>query len=260
MFGPDICGSAKRVHVIFTYKGVNHLVKKEIPCKEDEMTHLYTLIVSPDNTYQVKIDGEEAQKGDPLQRGRNDASLHAHRQSGQHVPSQDRRGGSAKRVSGGRLGHVAGEGDPRSGTVEAGRLGGLRHDAGPRRHQAGRLGSSGTHSRFGGVQTGRLGRRHGRRNGKRRWSTIPNIRENGSPKKSLIPPTKDPGFTRRSPIPNTRPILFSIATKTSALSDSTSGKSSPAPSSTISSSPTTRSRPKPSPRRPSKLPNSPRRR
>jgi calreticulin len=63
MFGPDICGSTKRVHVIFTYKGVNHLVKKEIPCKEDEMTHLYTLIVSPDNTYQVKIDGEEAQKG-----------------------------------------------------------------------------------------------------------------------------------------------------------------------------------------------------
>ena len=63
MFGPDICGSTKRVHVIFTYKGVNHLVKKEIPCKEDEMTHLYTLIVSPDNTYRVKIDGEEAQKG-----------------------------------------------------------------------------------------------------------------------------------------------------------------------------------------------------
>merc|ERR1711962_1212318 len=63
MFGPDICGSTKRVHVIFTYKGVNHLVKKEIPCKEDEMTHLYTLVVSPDNTYRVKIDGEEAQKG-----------------------------------------------------------------------------------------------------------------------------------------------------------------------------------------------------
>merc|ERR1712216_891389 len=30
MFGPDICGySTKRVHVIFTYKGKNHLIKHE---------------------------------------------------------------------------------------------------------------------------------------------------------------------------------------------------------------------------------------
>lgn len=63
MFGPDICGSTKRVHVIFTYKGTNHLVKKEIPCKDDEFTHLYTLIVNPDNTYKVKLDGAEVQSG-----------------------------------------------------------------------------------------------------------------------------------------------------------------------------------------------------
>lgn len=63
MFGPDICGSTKRVHVIFTYKGTNHLVKKEIKCKDDEMTHLYTLIVNPDNTYEVRIDGAKAQGG-----------------------------------------------------------------------------------------------------------------------------------------------------------------------------------------------------
>ena len=63
MFGPDICGSTKRVHVIFTYKGTNHLVKKEISCKDDAMTHLYTLIVNPDNTYEVRIDGEKAQSG-----------------------------------------------------------------------------------------------------------------------------------------------------------------------------------------------------
>ena len=32
--GPDICGySTKKVHVIFNYKGVNHLIKKEIKCK-----------------------------------------------------------------------------------------------------------------------------------------------------------------------------------------------------------------------------------
>jgi len=63
MFGPDICGSTKRVHVIFAYKGTNHLVKKEIKCQDDVLTHLYTLIVNPDNTYQVKIDGAEVQSG-----------------------------------------------------------------------------------------------------------------------------------------------------------------------------------------------------
>ena len=32
--GPDICGpGTKKVHVIFGYKGKNHLVKKEIRCK-----------------------------------------------------------------------------------------------------------------------------------------------------------------------------------------------------------------------------------
>lgn len=32
--GPDICGySTKKVHVIFSYKGKNHLIKKEIKCK-----------------------------------------------------------------------------------------------------------------------------------------------------------------------------------------------------------------------------------
>lgn len=34
MFGPDICGpGTKKVHVIFTYKGKNHLIKKDIRCK-----------------------------------------------------------------------------------------------------------------------------------------------------------------------------------------------------------------------------------
>jgi len=63
MFGPDICGATKRVHVIFNYKGKNHLLNKEIPCESDEHNHLYTLIVNPDNTYEVKIDGVSKQKG-----------------------------------------------------------------------------------------------------------------------------------------------------------------------------------------------------
>lgn len=52
--GPDICGpSNKKVHVIFNYKGKNHLIKKEIRPKDDVYTHLYTLIVKPDQTYEV---------------------------------------------------------------------------------------------------------------------------------------------------------------------------------------------------------------
>lgn len=64
MFGPDICGpGTKKVHVIFTYKGKNLLTKKEIRCKDDVFTHLYTLIVRPDNTYEVKIDNVKAESG-----------------------------------------------------------------------------------------------------------------------------------------------------------------------------------------------------
>jgi len=64
MFGPDICGySTKRVHVIFNYKGENHLIKETIACETDELTHVYTLIVRPDNSYSVLIDNEEKATG-----------------------------------------------------------------------------------------------------------------------------------------------------------------------------------------------------
>jgi calreticulin len=63
MFGPDICGATKRVHVIFNYKGKNLLIKKTIPAETDEHTHVYTLIVNPDNTYEVKIDGTKKESG-----------------------------------------------------------------------------------------------------------------------------------------------------------------------------------------------------
>lgn len=64
MFGPDICGpGTKKVHVIFAYKGKNHLINKEIRCKDDVYTHFYTLIVNPDNTYEVLIDNEKVEGG-----------------------------------------------------------------------------------------------------------------------------------------------------------------------------------------------------
>ena len=62
--GPDICGpGTKRVHVIFNYGGKNFLTKKEIRCKDDVFTHLYTLIVNPDGTYEVLIDNEKVESG-----------------------------------------------------------------------------------------------------------------------------------------------------------------------------------------------------
>lgn len=65
MFGPDICGpGTKKVHVIFNYKGKNLLINKEIRCKDDVFTHLYRLVVKPDNTYSVAIDGEVVEKGE----------------------------------------------------------------------------------------------------------------------------------------------------------------------------------------------------
>ncbi|XP_039194391.1 calreticulin-3 isoform X1 [Crotalus tigris] len=59
MFGPDICGSdTKKVHIILNYKNKVYPVKKQIRCKVDGFTHLYTLILKPDHTYKVKIDNK----------------------------------------------------------------------------------------------------------------------------------------------------------------------------------------------------------
>jgi len=64
MFGPDICGpGTRKVHVIFSYKGKNLLTKKTIPCQYDTLSHLYTLIVKPDNTYEVRVDGAKIESG-----------------------------------------------------------------------------------------------------------------------------------------------------------------------------------------------------
>jgi calreticulin len=63
MFGPDICGATRRTHLIFNYKGQNYLIKKEIRTETDTYTHLFTLVLNPDNTFQVLIDGKEAASG-----------------------------------------------------------------------------------------------------------------------------------------------------------------------------------------------------
>lgn len=63
MFGPDQCGYNKRVHVIFNYKGENHLWKKEPRYPDDKLTHVYTLRVTPDNKYEMYIDQELKESG-----------------------------------------------------------------------------------------------------------------------------------------------------------------------------------------------------
>lgn len=64
MFGPDICGpGTKKVHVIFNYKSRNILINKDIRCKDDIYTHLYSLVIKADNTYEVLIDNEKIESG-----------------------------------------------------------------------------------------------------------------------------------------------------------------------------------------------------
>jgi len=65
MFGPDKCGYNKRTHLIFNYDGKNVLKKSDLSYKqEDEGTsHLYTMILKPDNTVRVEIDQEKIYEG-----------------------------------------------------------------------------------------------------------------------------------------------------------------------------------------------------
>ena len=40
------------------------MINKDIRCKDDEFTHIYRLVIKPDNTYKVYIDGEVVEKGE----------------------------------------------------------------------------------------------------------------------------------------------------------------------------------------------------
>ncbi|KAJ1562382.1 hypothetical protein HK405_012786 [Cladochytrium tenue] len=66
MFGPDICGYDKKVHAILSYKGKNHLIKKKINPGSDQLTHQYTLVLHPDQTYEILVDNKEEASGSIL--------------------------------------------------------------------------------------------------------------------------------------------------------------------------------------------------
>ena len=65
MFGPDKCGTSNaRTHVIFNYppkgddeegggEGSNLLIKKDVKMEKDQASHLYTLHVKADGTFEV---------------------------------------------------------------------------------------------------------------------------------------------------------------------------------------------------------------
>ncbi|XP_076441189.1 calreticulin-like [Babylonia areolata] len=64
MFGPDICGIDRKLHVIFNYKGRNLQHKKNLTCRYDNLTHLYTLVVNPERTYEVLVDNKLREVGE----------------------------------------------------------------------------------------------------------------------------------------------------------------------------------------------------
>merc|ERR1719352_666145 len=59
------CGYTKRTHLIFNYKGKNVLKKSDLEYKQEGegTSHLYRLILKPDNTARVEIDGEQIYEG-----------------------------------------------------------------------------------------------------------------------------------------------------------------------------------------------------
>jgi calreticulin len=72
MFGPDLCGyDISRIHLIFRdHKDENLLKKDEIKLDYDdknEFTHVYTLILKPDGSFQVLMDQKEKASGTLLE-------------------------------------------------------------------------------------------------------------------------------------------------------------------------------------------------
>ncbi|XP_053556799.1 calmegin [Bombina bombina] len=76
MFGPDKCGEDYKLHLIFRHKNPiigdydeKHAKRPEVDLKKyfnDGKTHLYTLILKPDNTYEMLIDQNVVSQGSLL--------------------------------------------------------------------------------------------------------------------------------------------------------------------------------------------------
>jgi len=64
MFGPDFCGSTKKVHAILRHEDENLLINKDVRATNDQYTHQYVFILKPDNTFDIKVDGDSKKSGD----------------------------------------------------------------------------------------------------------------------------------------------------------------------------------------------------
>ncbi|XP_039295271.1 calnexin isoform X1 [Nilaparvata lugens] len=77
MFGPDKCGNDYKLHFIFRHKNPLNNTMSEKHCKKpkeriedqftDKLPHLYTLIVRPDNTFQIYINHKVVNEGSLLE-------------------------------------------------------------------------------------------------------------------------------------------------------------------------------------------------
>ncbi|KAI9684077.1 MAG: hypothetical protein M1829_003347 [Trizodia sp. TS-e1964] len=73
MFGPDKCGATNKVHFIFKHKNPKTGEYEEKHLKAPPLaritktTSLYTLIVKPDNYFEIKIDGDMVKNGTLLE-------------------------------------------------------------------------------------------------------------------------------------------------------------------------------------------------
>uniref|UniRef100_A0A8C6NRH4 Calmegin n=1 Tax=Nothobranchius furzeri TaxID=105023 RepID=A0A8C6NRH4_NOTFU len=77
MFGPDKCGEDYKLHFIFRHKNPlnkdveeKHAKRTDVDLKKfytDKQTHLYTLVLNPDNSYEMFIDQSRVSHGNLLQ-------------------------------------------------------------------------------------------------------------------------------------------------------------------------------------------------
>uniref|UniRef100_A0A803VWE9 Calmegin n=2 Tax=Ficedula albicollis TaxID=59894 RepID=A0A803VWE9_FICAL len=77
MFGPDKCGEDYKLHFIFRHKNPKtgeydekHAERPDVDLKKfylDKKTHLYTLVLKPDNTFEILIDQTVVSKGSLLE-------------------------------------------------------------------------------------------------------------------------------------------------------------------------------------------------
>lgn len=72
MFGPDRCGANNKVHFIFRHQNPvtgefeeKHL-KSAPEAKFNMATNLYTLIVNPDNSFEIMVNNQVVSKGNLL--------------------------------------------------------------------------------------------------------------------------------------------------------------------------------------------------